>query len=266
MRFLKSRKYLLSLVLLTVITGAVTLLAQSRGNPANLRVKVDANGALVMAAASQVNPVTSVQFNNARLATDSSGNLLAVVSGGSGVGTVTSVATTSPITGGTITGTGTIACATCLVSTTPVTIAQGGTGLTSLDFIAYTPTLGAGFALGNGTIAGVYQQIGKLVHFRALFTLGTTSTVGAANNTISLPVTSLTAPFNSGLAVQGIYFDTSAALAYTFPITLGSTTVVNVTIPASTSALAAFGFITSTTPFTWATGDIIQVAGSYIAN
>ncbi len=36
--------------------------------------------------------------------------------GGSGSGTVTSVATTSPITGGTITGTGTIACATCVVS------------------------------------------------------------------------------------------------------------------------------------------------------
>jgi hypothetical protein len=33
-----------------------------------------------------------------------------------GVGTVTSIATTSPITGGTITGTGTIACATCLTS------------------------------------------------------------------------------------------------------------------------------------------------------
>ena len=41
------------------------------------------------------------------------------VSGGGGSGTVTSVATTSPITGGTITGTGTIACATCTTSTSP---------------------------------------------------------------------------------------------------------------------------------------------------
>lgn len=36
-----------------------------------------------------------------------------------GSGTVTSIATTSPITGGTITSTGTIACATCVVATSP---------------------------------------------------------------------------------------------------------------------------------------------------
>lgn len=39
--------------------------------------------------------------------------------GGGGSGTVTSVATTSPITGGTITGTGTLACATCVVASSP---------------------------------------------------------------------------------------------------------------------------------------------------
>jgi hypothetical protein len=48
-----------------------------------------------------------------------------------GAGTVTSIATTSPITGGTITGTGTIACATCVTSAAALTsgqvvIAQGG--------------------------------------------------------------------------------------------------------------------------------------------
>lgn len=37
----------------------------------------------------------------------------------SGAGTVTSIATTSPITGGTITSTGTIACATCVVASAP---------------------------------------------------------------------------------------------------------------------------------------------------
>jgi hypothetical protein len=38
---------------------------------------------------------------------------------GSGSGTVTSIATTSPITGGTITNTGTIACASCVVASSP---------------------------------------------------------------------------------------------------------------------------------------------------
>jgi hypothetical protein len=47
------------------------------------------------------------------------GWLLLGSGGGSGTGTVTSIATTSPITGGTITTTGTIACATCVVASSP---------------------------------------------------------------------------------------------------------------------------------------------------
>lgn len=39
-------------------------------------------------------------------------------SGGGGSGSVSSIATTSPVTGGTITGTGTIACATCFTTST----------------------------------------------------------------------------------------------------------------------------------------------------
>lgn len=44
-----------------------------------------------------------------------------ITSGGGGLGTVTSIATTSPITGGTITTTGTIACATCVTSAAALT-------------------------------------------------------------------------------------------------------------------------------------------------
>jgi len=102
------------------ILSVVTVYAQSRGTPSQIRVRVDANGALVTATASQVNPVSSVLFNNARLAVDASGNLLTVVSGGAGVGTVTQIDTTSPITGGPITTTGTIACATCGVTGNPL--------------------------------------------------------------------------------------------------------------------------------------------------
>lgn len=43
----------------------------------------------------------------------------ALTTGGGGSGTVTSVATTGPITGGTITATGTIACATCVTASSP---------------------------------------------------------------------------------------------------------------------------------------------------
>ena|SRR5580765_1222294 len=46
-------------------------------------------------------------------------NTWTALSTGAGTGTVTSIATTSPITGGTITTTGTIACATCVTAATP---------------------------------------------------------------------------------------------------------------------------------------------------
>jgi hypothetical protein len=52
------------------------------------------------------------------------GGAYAPIGTGSGSGTVTSIATTSPITGGTITTTGTIACATCVTSAASLTSGQ----------------------------------------------------------------------------------------------------------------------------------------------
>lgn len=111
-------KKIIFVIIFGLLLGSAVGTQTFRGTPSQLRVNVDANGYLVTAAGIQTNPVTQVQFSNARLAVDSSGNLLTVISGGSGVGTVTSIATTSPITGGTITSTGTIACATCTTQAT----------------------------------------------------------------------------------------------------------------------------------------------------
>lgn len=74
---------------------SVAVFTQSRGTPSQLRIKVDANGSLIIASASQVNPVTSVQFNNARLAVDASGNLLVV--GGGSFSTICSGSSTTQI-------------------------------------------------------------------------------------------------------------------------------------------------------------------------
>lgn len=58
--------------------------AQGSGTPSTLRIKIDANGYLVLSAAAQTNPVTTSVFGNARLKTDASGNLLVVLTGGGG--------------------------------------------------------------------------------------------------------------------------------------------------------------------------------------
>ena len=54
---------------------------------------------------------------------------------------------------------------------------------------SYTPTWGStGTApsLGNGTLTGSYQQFGKLVYFRAVLTLGSTSTIGTGQYHLTL--------------------------------------------------------------------------------
>jgi hypothetical protein len=56
--------------------------AQQSGTPSTLRIRIDANGYLVLSAAAQTNPVTTSVFGNARLKTDSSGNLLVVLTSG----------------------------------------------------------------------------------------------------------------------------------------------------------------------------------------
>jgi hypothetical protein len=86
----------------------------------------------------------------------STANHLAKFSGTDGVtladggaiptGTVSSVATTSPITGGTITGTGTIACATCVVASSP------GAGIAR--FAGSTQTVTSAELSGDATTSG----------------------------------------------------------------------------------------------------------------
>jgi hypothetical protein len=75
-------------------------------------------------------------------------------------GTVTSIATTSPITGGTITGTGTIACATCVTSAAALTANQlvigGGLQATSaLGSLGTTTTVLHGNAGGAPSFAAI---------------------------------------------------------------------------------------------------------------
>jgi hypothetical protein len=90
------------------------------------------------------------------------------------IGSVTSVATTSPITGGTITGTGTIACATCGVTSSPLS-----------QFASTTSAqLAATISDGTGTGSLVFGTSPTLV----TPALGTPAS-GVATNLTGLPLT-----------------------------------------------------------------------------
>jgi hypothetical protein len=124
----------------------------------------------------------------------------------------------------------------------------------------YTPVLaGAGWAIGNGTITGSYIRIGKTVHFRIVITFGSTSTYAAANPTITYPIA---AAASTQANIRCELFDTSAndrRLGTTYP---ASTTTL---FPCSLGTNNAIILLTNTSPWTWATGDVILIQGTYEA-
>jgi hypothetical protein len=124
---------------------------------------------------------------------------------------------------------------------------------------SYTPTL-TGFTPGNGTALGAYAQIQKMVYFEAQFTFGTTTAAASANPTLTLPVSASTA-FNNPGNLTGFFIDTGTATYRAIAYVNSSTTAV-VRID-GTNGLASTPSTTS--PFTWTTGDIVKVSGIYWA-
>lgn len=81
-------KRLLTIVVIGFVLGSTLASQAFRGTPSQIRVNVDANGYLSASSAAQTLPVTRVQFSNANLAVDSSGNLLVNCIGCTGTGTI----------------------------------------------------------------------------------------------------------------------------------------------------------------------------------
>lgn len=123
-------------------------------------------------------------------------------------------------------------------------IRYGGVGA----WTATTPT-SANLTIGSGTIVGAYQLTGKTCEFHFRFILGAGSAVGSAP-TITLPFTSA-----NDIAME------TADLCY-FDATGGGTGRLPGVGYSSTSAIlglaaAAGTALSSTNPFTWASGDKI---------
>jgi len=164
------------------------------------------------------NPAPLVyDFSNGKLFGCNNGTTAQINASG-GSGTVTSIATTAPITGGTITGTGTIACATCatttnggaLSATAPVTISAGGViacstcstaaalasaALTSATTISNTETQVVGLTIPAGTfIVGSTFRLS----LAGTYTTGATPGVATFNFRIGHTAGSGNTPFIGG--------------------------------------------------------------------
>ena len=183
-----------------VLAIGVILSAQTRGTPSNLRVLVDATGALVSSSVAVTNPVTAVQFNNARLALDSAGSLLVTDGSGAGFATLGAndflAAQTISLTGLTTTSTNgltlrntTAATALVPVQMSPRTLFRGNAWDTAanetVDF--FIENLPATAATPTGTLRFGYSLNGASAVFPLLLTsagngtFGSNVRVGASN-------------------------------------------------------------------------------------
>lgn len=127
---------------------------------------------------------------------------------------------------------------------------------------SYTPTW-TNFTVGNATVDFKYSVVNKIVFVEGLLTLGSTSAMGATPY-FSLPVSRS----NSDLSQIGVgtLVDVGTATFMAFPLNVGANDrcylyALNAAAAGGLSELS----VTSTSPFTWTTGDLVQVSLRYQA-
>jgi hypothetical protein len=144
-----------------------------------------------------------------------------------------------------------------LGSTTTVT--DNAPGVSQGNFIdirrstSYTATWTASVnpAIGDGSIAGAFQRKGENCFFDLKVTMGGTTTYGTGIWLFTLPYTA-----SRDQQVTAIAFDAGGPYTVAGRI-LGGTNTMRV-------AGVAGVLVQSTVPFTWASGDVLQVSGEYM--
>jgi len=134
-----------------------------------------------------------------------------------------------------------------------------GTGL--LAWTAYTPTF-VNFTLGNGTISFAYSQVGKVVNFRGLITLGSTSVMGTVP-TISLPVTANSSA--TSLPLGQVFFNDAGTVVNTGILSMTTTTTLTMHALSASGTYVSRTGLQSNVPFTWTTSDQILLQATYQA-
>ena len=142
------------------------------------------------------------------------------------------------------------------------------TSATNMDFTwttlgawtAYTPTF-VNFTLGNGTITkSRYAQIGKVVIYDFLITMGTTSSMGTSM-TISLPVTGA----NTNTALVHPATSTIAGALNVMSWRLNSTTIAQLFRNTASNNDVNLSNPTAAFPGTWASGSTFSGQITYEA-
>jgi hypothetical protein len=130
---------------------------------------------------------------------------------------------------------------------------------------SWTPSWSAALTVGNATTTARYVQNGKVVNFYLYFVWGSTTSITNAGLTVSWPVApaSTEAAYMATLSVAlrdanaGNFFGTNSFTENTTSAIRLNTT--NVVAPNVQSDRA----LSTNLPWTWTTGDVISVSGTY---
>ena len=122
----------------------------------------------------------------------------------------------------------------------------------------WTPTF-TNITVGNSTVAARYKQIGKTVFVSMKFTRGSTGSIGTTPS-MSLPVSSATNVLIIGMPY---YEDVGTAGYVGYLIMLDGIVYFGQQNVAGTYPSTAY--ISATVPFTWTTGDVLNVQFYYEA-
>jgi hypothetical protein len=173
-----------------------------------------------------------------------------------GAGTVTSIATTSPIGGGTITGTGTLTCATCVVASSP------GAGIAR--FAGSTQTVTSAELSGDVTTSGsnvttVANVAGTAAATVKIRDFGTTFGDTAGSALTSGSIVYFTVPYACTIAAWNITVDAGTVTFDIWKIATGSAvpTVSNSITASAQPAISSGTAVHSTTMTGWGAGTTV---------
>lgn len=114
--------------------------------------------------------------------------------------------------------------------------------------------------INNGTIAGRYMQAGKYITFRVVITMGSTTTYGSGQYSVSLPPFAATATAATFQLVDAFYYSGANYKGYGRVLASGTTAAL---FTPGTTAGGADRTVTNLVPFTFANTNIIVVSGTY---
>jgi hypothetical protein len=125
------------------------------------------------------------------------------------------------------------------------------------DFKTYTPTTAG---VSGGTLAARYMRVGHMISVEIRLSFSGANLT--AQPTFTLPVTAAMAPqFQAGTVTL---YDANGS-EYPGVVRVNSTTVAGAYSQAVVSDEVIYGAVNATTPFTWASGDVLHMEFSYRA-